>query len=73
MTFAEMVKTARAERGLSQEEVAKLCNIAQVTVHESGRYFPHPNTAAVLARVLRLDYADMMQAVKESKKNLKED
>lgn len=56
MTFAEKLRTYRAERGLTQQELAKLSNLSQPTIcdYENGKVGAHPNNKIALALALHV-------------------
>lgn len=57
MKFADKVRYLREQKGLTQEELAKLSNISQaaVTHYEKGVRKPSTNTMIQLAKVLSVD------------------
>lgn len=59
MTFAEKVKKYRTERGLTQEELAKLANLSQVQIsdYERGISGARINNKIMLARALNVNPA----------------
>ncbi len=62
MTFAERLKALRAEKGYTQEELAKLINVSQPTYanYERGKIKPHVNTQIQLAKVLCISVNELM-------------
>ena len=57
MEFHEKLQSLRKQKGLTQEELAKLSNISQaaVTHYEKGVRKPSTNTMIQLAKVLSVD------------------
>jgi transcriptional regulator with XRE-family HTH domain len=57
MEIGSKIKQLRLQRGLTQEELAKLSNISQaaVTHYEKGVRKPSTNTMIQLAKVLSVD------------------
>ena len=55
------LKLARVENGLSQQELADLCQVTRQTIGliEKGRYNPTLNLCIKLARVLNLTLNDL--------------
>ena len=70
MTFAEKVKKYRTERGLTQEELAKLANLSQVQIsdYERGISGARINNKIMLARALNVKPA-MLDDDKEDDTN----
>ena len=62
MNFAQRLEALRLEKGYTQEELAKLVNIAQPTywAYERGISTPHKNTQIQLAKVLGVTVAELM-------------
>lgn len=62
MTFAEKLKKLRAEKGLTQEEIAKLANISQPSywAYENKGVIPLKNNQLQLARVLGVTVDELM-------------
>ena len=62
MTFAERLKALRAEKGYTQEELAKLINVSQPTYanYERGKIKTHVNTQIQLAKILRISVNELM-------------
>lgn len=62
MKFMDKVKYLREKKGLTQEELAKLTNVSQVSIHayESGKAKPFKNTQIQLAKVLNVSVNDLM-------------
>lgn len=63
MTFAKRLESLRLEKGLTQEEVAKLINVSQPTYcnYERGKIKPHTNTAIQLAKVMNVSLKELMR------------
>lgn len=61
-TIGENLKRARNLRGLSQDGLAELADVNNVTVWatETGRSVPRPSTLRRLAKALGLEVADLM-------------
>ena len=55
------MKLARVEKGLSQQELADLCEVTRQTIGliEKGKYNPTLNLCIKLARVLNLTLNDL--------------
>ena len=55
------LKLARVEKGLSQQELADLCEVTRQTIGliEKGKYNPTLNLCIKLARVLNLTLNDL--------------
>lgn len=55
------LKLARVEKGLSQQELADLCEVTRQTIGliEKGKYNPTLNLCVKLARVLNLTLNDL--------------
>ena len=55
------LKLARVEKGLSQQELADLCDVTRQTIGliEKGKYNPTLNLCIKLARVLNLTLNDL--------------
>lgn len=72
MTFAENLRLRRAERYLSQADLAKLVDLSRQTIHrlEVGKTSPSLPTLRALARALELTPADLARPdeVAEQKK-----
>lgn len=50
------IKEYRKEKGVSQEDLAKLCNVSRQTIHaiENNKYDPTLSLAFQLSRVLQV-------------------
>ena len=59
--LANRLKVARAERGLSQDDLARLAGVTRQTVSsiETGQYCPSALLAFLLARVLERPVAEL--------------
>ncbi|WP_236169822.1 helix-turn-helix transcriptional regulator [Pseudomonas atacamensis] len=70
--FPERLAWARAERGLTQKELAEAAGISlvQVARYETGRSTPRLGAALKLARVLGLDAYDLMPELKKTTKEI---
>lgn len=55
------LKLARVEKGLSQQELADLCDVTRQTIGliEKGKYNPTLNLCIKIARVLNLTLNDL--------------
>jgi putative transcriptional regulator len=55
------LKVARVEKGLSQQELADLCEVTRQTIGliEKGKYNPTLNLCIKIARVLNLTLNDL--------------
>ena len=62
MTFAQRLETLRIQKGLTQEELAKLINISQPSynAYERGKNKPSKNTQIQLAKVLKVSVDELM-------------
>ena len=62
MTFGEKLKAVRLEKGMTQQELAKLTDLAQATIadYERGKKYPHLNNLKELARRLHCSPDDLM-------------
>lgn len=60
-SLSNRLKVARAERGLSQDELARLAGVTRQTVSsiETGQYCPSALLAFMLARVLERPVAEL--------------
>ena len=56
------IKTARIERGLTQYELAKLCEVAQPTVSdwESNNHEPSISTLSIIAKHTKWSVAELI-------------
>lgn len=54
----QWVIDSREKKGLSQEKLAKMCNVTQMTISnvESGRRRPSPELAKKLAKILKIKW-----------------
>jgi len=61
MTFAQKLKAVRTDRGLSQNELARLTDLSQAMIaqYELGIKCPHINTLKELARKLHVEIEDL--------------
>lgn len=61
MTFAQKLKAARTDKGLSQNELARLTDLSQpmIAQYELGIKHPHKNTLKELARKLNCKPEDL--------------
>jgi putative transcriptional regulator len=61
VSLANRLRVARAERGLSQDELARLAGVTRQTVSsiETGQYCPSALLAFLLARVLERPVAEL--------------
>lgn len=59
-SFAENLKKIRKHRGLTQEELAELVNVAprHISFLETAKSFPSSDLLERLAKSLNIDYAD---------------
>jgi putative transcriptional regulator len=59
--LANRVRVARAERGISQEQLATAAGVSRQTISsiETGQYTPSALLAFVLARVLEVSVAQL--------------
>ncbi len=62
MTFAQRLETLRIQKGLTQEEIARLINISQPSycAYERGKNKPSKNTQIQLAKVLKVSVDELM-------------
>lgn len=62
MTFAQRLETLRIQKGLTQEELARLINISQPSycAYERGKNKPSKNTQIQLAKVLKVSVDELM-------------
>lgn len=63
MKFGEFLKNLRKEKGLSQRQLADLCNISNTEISriESGeRQKPSPNILKAIAPHLEISYGELM-------------
>lgn len=62
MTFAQRLETLRIQKGLTQEELARLINIRQPSycAYERGKNKPSKNTQIQLAKVLKVSVDELM-------------
>lgn len=67
MTFAERLKKLRVEKGLTQEEIAKLANISQPSywAYENKGVIPMKNNQIQLARVLGVTVNELMNGTEK--------
>ena len=65
MTVAELIRTAREAKGLSQEALAREADVSVSTVirTEGGRLMPLAASLFAMARVLELDLSRVSAAV----------
>ena len=63
MKEASKLKMARAEAGLSQEELAKLCGVCRTTIHaaETGKAIPNGYTMLRIAKVLNKQMFELFE------------
>lgn len=63
MNFAQRLCILREQKGLTQEELAKLINISQPSynAYERGKGKPAKNTQIQLAKVLRVTVEELMK------------
>lgn len=61
MTFAQKLKALRTDRGLSQNELARLTDLSQAMIaqYELGIKHPHKNTLKELARKLHVEIEEL--------------
>ncbi len=59
----ESVRRMRREKGLSQQELAKLAGVGQdsISAIETGKHEPHPRTLRKLAKALDVEVADFFK------------
>lgn len=62
MTFAQRLETLRIQKGLTQEELARLINVSQPSynAYERGKNKPSKNTQIQLAKVLKVSVDELM-------------
>ena len=62
MKFSDKLLYLRKKRGLTQNELAELVNVTQVSIHnwEEKGIVPFKNTQIQLARVLDVSVEDLM-------------
>lgn len=67
MTFAQKLKAMRTDKGLSQNDLAKLTDLSQAMIaqYELGIKHPHKNTLKELARKLHCEIEDLQSDEKE--------
>lgn len=55
------LKVLRAERDLTQEQLAKLCGVCRTTIHaaETGRAVPNGDTIFRIAKALNVTVTDI--------------
>ncbi len=65
--FAENLKKIRKQRGLTQEKLAELVNVAprHISFIETARSFPSSDLLEKLSKVLNTDYSDLFEFKKE--------
>lgn len=63
MKFPERVRYLREKKGLTQEELARLTNVSQVSIHayEAGKVKPFRNTQIQLAKHLGVTVNELMK------------
>lgn len=63
--IGQAIKNARVKAGLTQEELAKKCNLATITIrqYESGRRGLNVKQLAHVARAMGVDWADLVPDV----------
>jgi len=61
MTYNEIIKTYRKKAGLTQKQLAELCNVAQSTIasYEAGKSIPSAENAIKIANILNFSYTDL--------------
>lgn len=66
-SFAENLKRIRKQRGLTQEELAELVNVAprHISFIETAKSFPSSDLLERLSHVLNTNYADFFTYEKE--------
>lgn len=71
MKFAEMLKTARKRKGITQVELAKLCHVSQGTIAnwEAGTRTPDMETISMIATILNVT-TDYLAGREKEKANI---
>ena len=71
MKFAEMLKTARKRKGITQVELAKLCHVSQGTIAnwEAGTRTPDMETISMIATILNVT-TDYLAGREKEKSNI---